>query len=143
MRRFFKEAIPIKSQITQYIKKLEHHGAMVFTFNSHRKMPTGAISFVDHLIMYKGITLYCEVKVGKDKFSPKQLMTAIQLCNNCKKAKDQFYIVLEEGSYKDVVCSLLQEKVLELYRWQEASYQLVLMLEQKEIKKLKRKVKNA
>lgn len=127
--------IPMKTRISEYIKATEKHGAMVFTFNSHKRMPTGSVGFVDHLILYKGLTVFAEVKVGKDKFSPKQIMTAIQLCNNCKKSIDQFYVILEEGSYQDVICSLLQKSIFELSKWQEASIQLILMLEQKLILK--------
>lgn len=122
-RYFRASAVSAKVKISEYVKNMEKNGATVLTFNSNRRMPTGLVGFVDHMIFYKGRTIYAEVKTENDRYSPAQIEMADKLISHCLRTTNCYYFLLTEENYQDVVCSILQENISGLQRtWRETLF---------------------
>ena len=91
-----------KSEITHALKSLEKYGWIVKTFNSNRKTSRGMIGFPDHFLMnpYKQKLVMIEVKLGKDKLSPKQCSFIEALARTFQNSKNE--IMIFPGKYKTI-----------------------------------------
>jgi len=81
---------PTKTDFTNAFNELTKFGYNVKNFNSKRKMGSGAVGFVDHMITGNGHLVFVEVKIGADKLRPAQkdfaekIMTVVNKNNTVK-----------------------------------------------------------
>jgi len=97
-----------KTDITKHFKQIEEYGGKCITFNSNRPLPTGLIGFPDHILIYKGMMLFVEVKIGKDNFKPGQLemkefLKSVSFLNDYV-----FYLQADETNYSLITECLFQ-----------------------------------
>lgn len=103
-----------KTDIKNSLKQIERYGGKLYTFNSNRYTGTGFKGFIDHIIFYKGYIIFIEVKIGKDRIQPEQI-----ICQNCIKETTVknpfvFYVLATEKNYTLVTEYLMQEKIIQL-----------------------------
>lgn len=91
-----------KTQIKDYLKQIEKYGGKLITFNSNKYVSKGMKSFVDHIIFYKNLILFIEVKIGKDKLSSGQTGMKHFLTDFCSQNNYCFYLIVNEKNYSYV-----------------------------------------
>ena len=91
-----------KSEITQALKALEKYGWIVKTFNSKKPTSTGIVGFPDHFLINpaKQKLVMIEVKLGKDKLSPKQSSFIEALARTFQDSKNE--IMIFPAKYKTI-----------------------------------------
>lgn len=62
------------SKIANEIKQvMESAGWRVFNFASHKRVARGSVAFTDNVYIRGGVSIYAEIKAGRDVLSEKQL----------------------------------------------------------------------
>jgi len=91
-----------KTDITNELNKI--NGWDVITFNSHHKMPRGALGFIDHIMHhYKGWIIYIEVKLYRDVLSEKQKDREKLYTSMMKNNKKFKYYKMTEKNYLEII----------------------------------------
>jgi len=92
-----------KKEITNILNNL--HGWICKTFNSHKKMPKGAIGFVDYVLInpIKKKICFIEMKGKGDGLSEKQS----SFKNACERIASEsiefYYFLLTEENYQEII----------------------------------------
>jgi len=96
----------IKNDIAKYVRELYRKaGYKVFNFTSNIKIRTK--DWVDIVCVGHGRIILYEIKVGKDKCSPGQIETGIQLAACMAVSNQIVYAIISEKDYKEVAEKLL------------------------------------
>ena len=99
-----------KSEITKAFNVLRKFGYLVAHFNDNRRGTQGNNGYPDMTICGHGYVIFCEVKIGKDVFSPDQMKwkDAIEGCSN---HGGMFYFTVTELNYKEIVDKILTKNL--------------------------------
>ena len=91
-----------KTEITQALKSLEKYGWIVKTFNSKKPTSTGIVGFPDHFLINpaKQKLVMIEVKLGKDKLSPKQSSFIEALAMTFRNSQHE--VIIFPGEFKTI-----------------------------------------
>ena len=99
-----------KKYITDELNKFKTYGWDVKTFNYNKRMPSGAVGFVDHILSHskKGYIIFIEVKIGKDELSKKQIDFR-ETCLDIEKVNHHFqYYLLDDKNYVNILQRIIE-----------------------------------
>lgn len=96
-----------KSDITKAFNTLRKYGYLVKNFNHNKAMPKGSAGFPDMCIAGHGYLIFCEVKIGKDKFSPDQEKWAGAIQEAIYHWGHVQYFIVTENNYTEIVDKIL------------------------------------
>ena len=101
-----------KKFITDELNKLRQIGYDVKTFNSNRKMPTGARDFVDHVLKHPatGNIFEIEVKTKNDNLSKGQNKYRSVCIETMRNNNKYHYYLLTDDNWMDIIESLWRIK---------------------------------
>lgn len=103
-----------KSDIAKSFKEIEKFGGIVLNFGDNRKGRKAITGKADVEILYKSLFII-EIKVGKDKFSDKQIKYAIELLQ--LKTEGVYYIIANEKNYLNIKDAILKQYSKMLYQY--------------------------
>lgn len=99
----------VKSTITKEFIRLRKFGYLVAIFNDNRRGTKGNNGFPDMVIAGHGYLIFCEVKIGKDRYSPdqekwKEALVTVDANDQTNRIR---YNCVTEINYKEIVDEIL------------------------------------
>ena len=98
----------VKSEITKKLKTLEKCGWRVYTMNDRRATGSGTRGLPDHILFKpsKGITIYAEIKIGRDKLNPDQELFRLMISGEKFYKNQTYYLIITDRTIDDMVLQI-------------------------------------